>query len=329
MSSLNESELFMKYKSSFTTASYDLIRHVVYITFTMYWIWVSRMSLSSIVPSLLLGLLQVKTFIIFHDCGHYSYVPHRIYNQLIGFITGVLIGTPFSWTIRHDTHHATNGNIENKYKWKYNEHIYYTLQEFQKMNVWKQRLIRIFLAPEFFYLFFPLLNFLVLERFSVYKLFTRQSRLEKNSLYIVIEQLLHNICFGLYAWMMYHHSMFYQWILSLWVASNIGVMLFHNQHTFHPAYIVKNNEWTVKDSGLKGSSYIIIPYYLRYFTGGIEYHHIHHMNSKIPSYHLKLYHEEASHLFSEVPTLSLKNCYTNLWLVLYDEENKKYTTCPF
>ena len=75
--------------------------------------------------------------------------------------------------------------------------------------------------------------------------------------------------------------------------AELDLMLFHSQHGFNPPYIVKDEKYNQKDSGLKGSSFIEIPYLFKYFTGGIEYHHIHHMNSKIPNYNLQLYHEEV------------------------------------
>jgi len=60
---------------------------------------------------------------------------------------------------------------------------------------------------------------------------------------------------------------------------------------------------------------------------GIEYHHIHHINSKIPGYNLESYHKEViseSNMFDNVNKLSLLDCYSGLWLCLYDEDNKKY-----
>jgi 1-acyl-sn-glycerol-3-phosphate acyltransferase len=104
-------------------------------------------------------------------------------------------------------------------------------------------------------------------------------------------------------------------------------MLFHNQHTFNPPYIVNNKNWNMKNSGLLGSSFIQIPYLLKYFSGGIEYHHIHHINAKIPGYNLQKYHEEViskSNLFDNVVKLSMSDCYNNLKLRLYSEKNNKY-----
>lgn len=73
----------------------------------------------------------------------------------------------------------------------------------------------------------------------------------------------------------------------------INFLSFFNQHTYNPSYVVGNREWTQRNSGLLGSSFIQVPYLLKYFTMGIEYHHIHHMNSKIPGYNLQAYHDEV------------------------------------
>jgi hypothetical protein len=53
------------------------------------------------------------------------------------------------------------------------------------------------------------------------------------------------------------------------------------------------------------------------------------MNAKIPGYNLQKYHEEVvrqSNKFDHVVQLSMADCYNNLWLVLYDEDKKRYIT---
>jgi omega-6 fatty acid desaturase (delta-12 desaturase) len=276
----------------------------------------------------------VKTFIIYHDCGHQSYTPHSILNTAIGICSGIFVATPLSWAVRHDTHHVTNGIRHNKYDWRYNEHIYYTVKEYKAMPRWKQCLIKCLIRPELFYLWAPFFNFFILERFSVIKLFYRRTQRIMNGtsslFFLVADQISHNILFGFFLSYLYQYHILYQWCVSLWIASTIGVILFHNQHTFDPAYVVLESEWTPRDSGIKGSSFIQIPWYLKYFTGGIEYHHIHHMNSKIPGYHLAQYHNEVvqtSDAFDSVVRLSLRQCYENLWLVLYDDEEQCYVMC--
>ena len=278
---------------------------------------------------LFLGLLTLKTFIIFHDCGHQSYTPNRILNYIIGIITGIISYTPLSWNFRHDTHHVTNGNYNNKYNWRFNEHIYLTLKQYKGFSSIKRLIIKAFITPEFFYLFIPLINFIILERFSVSKLFSRKINKDFNKIYWLLEQIINNFGAFVLIYNLYKYEIFIHWLCTAWIGSTLGVILFHNQHTFNPPYIVNNKTWNIKDSGIKGSSFIQVPYLLKYFTGGIEYHHIHHMNSKIPGYNLQAYHEEVvsnSSMFDNVVKLSMADCYKNLWLVLYDEDKNKYIT---
>ena len=103
--------------------------------------------------------------------------------------------------------------------------------------------------------------------------------------------------------------------------------IFHNEHTFNPPYMLTDKEWTRKDSGLKGSSFIQLPKWLSYFFYGDEYDHIHHMIATIPPYNLKAAHEyleKTEPEFKNIVKLSMTDCYHNLWLTLYDEENHRY-----
>ena len=54
---------------------------------------------------------------------------------------------------------------------------------------------------------------------------------------------------------------------------------------------------------------------------GIEFHHIHHLNIKIPGYNLKKCH--INH-FTFIKPLSLKQIYNSLTYTLYDEDKKKF-----
>ena len=326
---MNESELFKKYKSSYKSAFLDLSIHTFYLSSAFYLLWFFRDSWFSLFTIPIMALLNIKTFIIFHDCGHHSYSPSRAFNYIIGIITGILVQTPFSWNIRHDTHHATNGNIDNKYQWKYNEHIYFTLSQYKKLNVIKRWAFRFIITPEAFFLFAPLLHYFILERFSFIKLIFRKFRKPPIKLYWFLEQIFNDIGVLYLNYTLYENSLLIHQVAIVCISGAVGIALFHCQHTFNPPYIVNNETYNQRDSGLLGSSFIQIPYVLKYFTGGIEYHHIHHMNSKIPNYNLQYYHEEVvsnSNMFDDIVKLSITECYNNLWLVLYDEDKKKYIT---
>ena len=119
----------------------------------------------------------------------------------------------------------------------------------------------------------------------------------------------------------------YHYLISEVITFSIGLMIFHNEHTFNPPYVATTKKWNKKDSGLLGSSFIQVPNYLSFFTVGIEYHHIHHMYPSIPGYNLHRFHEELKKNTNELDNiieLSMNDCYKNLWLTLYDEDNDRY-----
>ncbi len=56
--------------------------------------------------------LVIRTFIIMHDCGHGSFLPSRTWNDVVGWVTGILTTTPYShWRREHAIHHATSGHL--------------------------------------------------------------------------------------------------------------------------------------------------------------------------------------------------------------------------
>ena len=144
---------------------------------------------------------------------------------------------------------------------------------------------------------------------------------------ICSNHLINNIGSGVLCYVMYRNDILVHYLIASYIGFLINFLLFFNQHTYNPPYVVGNDEWSQRNSGLLGSSFIQIPKFLKYFTMGIEYHHIHHMNAKIPGYNLQNYHEEVvknSNMFDNIVKLSMNDCYNNLWLVLYDTDNNKY-----
>lgn len=65
--------------------------------------------------AILAGGLLVRVFIIFHDCGHGSFLKSPAANVVVGFITGLLTFTPFhQWRWDHAIHHATSGHLDKR-----------------------------------------------------------------------------------------------------------------------------------------------------------------------------------------------------------------------
>ena len=61
---------------------------------------------------------------------------------------------------------------------------------------------------------------------------------------------------------------------------------------------------------------------LRFFTGNIGLHHVHHLSARIPNYNLQRAHDENP-VFHDVPTLTVWEGIRTMRLKLYDEEQGK------
>ena len=61
---------------------------------------------------------------------------------------------------------------------------------------------------------------------------------------------------------------------------------------------------------------------LRFCTGNIGYHHVHHLEAGIPNYNLRRAHDENP-VFKQVPTLSLLDGLRATKLKLWDEQGNR------
>jgi omega-6 fatty acid desaturase (delta-12 desaturase) len=102
------------------------------------------------------------------------------------------------------------------------------------------------------------------------------------------------------------------------LAGGAGIWLFLVQHQFEGTYWERSSDWNYADTALRGSSYLRLPRFLDFFTGSIGHHHVHHLNARIPSYHLRRAHAETP-VFAGVPKVSLWQGLRSVRLKLWDE----------
>ncbi len=79
------------------------------------------------------------------------------------------------------------------------------------------------------------------------------------------------------------------------------------------------------DAALRGSSHLVLPRVLQFFSGNIGVHHVHHLNARIPNYNLQRAHSE-NQVFHDVPTISLADGIRAVRLKLWDEESRRLVT---
>ncbi len=327
---INESELFNKYKSSYKSAFLDLSIHSFSLSCSFYLLWLFRNSWLSCFTILFMGLMLDRTFMIFHDCCHQSYTPNKTLNYILSHITGIFVITSPNWILDHHIHHLTNGNIKNKYNFKFNELVYISKKTYENLSSLNKYIYSFIHHPVVFFNLVPFIYFFVLQRFGyIVKKIKYNQKINTSLTKVIMNHMINNILIYILWRVLLYYDIFILFFISFHISMILGFLLFFNQHTFNPPYVVNNENWKMKDSGLLGSSFIQIPHLLKYFTMGIEYHHIHHINAKIPGYNLQKYHEEVvskSNIFDNIVRLHMNDCYNNLWLALYDEDKNEFIT---
>jgi omega-6 fatty acid desaturase (delta-12 desaturase) len=75
-------------------------------------------------------------------------------------------------------------------------------------------------------------------------------------------------------------------ILPAFISLGLGAYLFYAQHNFPTATFSDKEGWSYVNAALGSSSYMKMNPVMHWFTGNIGYHHIHHLNARIPFYRL-------------------------------------------
>ena len=69
---------------------------------------------------------------------------------------------------------------------------------------------------------------------------------------------------------------------------------------------------------MEASSWLDLPRILHWFTGNIGFHHVHHLNARVPNYRLSAAHDALQNLWP-VPRLGLLGGLRAPFLTLWDE----------
>ena len=86
------------------------------------------------------------------------------------------------------------------------------------------------------------------------------------------------------------------------VAAALGSYLFYAQHNFPGVEIRARHGWQYAHAALRASSHCRMGVVMRWFSGNIGYHHVHHLNSAIPFYNLPAAMERVPELRDPIET---------------------------
>jgi omega-6 fatty acid desaturase (delta-12 desaturase) len=263
------------------------------------------------------AVFLLRTYIIFHDCSHGSFVASRRGNAWLGTFCGFLVLTPFvRWRHDHAVHHATSGDLDKR---GVGDLPTLTVTEYYA-RTWRGRLgYRLFRNPAVMFGVGPVFAMIVGPR-----IVARNARPRMRRSVIWTDVALAVVGAGL-IWLMGIGNLLLVWAPGALLAGAVGIWLFYVQHQFEDAYWERGEEWSYADAALRGSSFLNLPAPLRFATGNIGYHHIHHLSVRIPNYNLQRAHEENP-VFHSVPELSLWDGLRAVRLKLWDERTARLVT---
>jgi omega-6 fatty acid desaturase (delta-12 desaturase) len=117
---------------------------------------------------------------------------------------------------------------------------------------------------------------------------------------------------------------FLTFFLPFFLSHMMGAYLFYAQHNFPGVTFRKNVEWSYTNAALESSSYMELNPVMQWVTANIGYHHIHHLNSKIPFYRLPEAMKAIPELQkAKVTTLKLSDIVSCLRLKVWDADQNK------
>jgi omega-6 fatty acid desaturase (delta-12 desaturase) len=263
---------------------------------------------------LIAGLLLIRVFIIFHDCGHGSFFKSREANDITGFIAGLLTFTPYMhWRWEHSVHHASSGDLDRR---GLGDIWTMTVAEYLASPKKTRILYRISRNPIIMFVVAPVLLLTIYQRFADRNAKPR----ERRSVWWMNLAIVAMVA-GMMAIFGWKNYLILQVGISM-VAGGAGVWLFYVQHQFEDMVWERREGWDFAIAAMQGSSYYKLPAVLQWFSGNIGFHHIHHLSPKIPNYFLQECHE-SHELFSSVPPVTLKTSLKTIHLKLWDEEGRK------
>lgn len=268
--------------------------------------------------SILAGFTLIRLFILFHDHQHGAILRGSWLAKGVMYGFGLLsLNPPSVWKPSHDHHHRYNSR---NFTPNIGSFPLMTVGDYTQASWatrWAYRASRhpLMLVMAYVTVF--------AGRMCLVPLFSNPRRHWDAALSLIAHLAL--------AWWIFPDldSALLGGFLPFVIGSACGAYLFFVQHNFPGVQLQTDDEWNYVSSALHSSSYLTTGTVIRWFTGNIGYHHVHHLNAKIPFYRLP----EAMAAIEELQcataiTLSLRDMRECLRLKLWDPVTRQLVYWP-
>lgn len=262
------------------------------------------------------AFFAVRMFMIQHDCGHRAFFRTPWLNDWLGRAIGVVTLTPHDcWRRTHGIHHATSGNLDRR---ELGAVRTVSVEEYRAMTPVNRFWYRLYRNPVTLFVVGPFYVFFLQQRLphGLMKEGWRPWLSAMGTNVALLATLGGIIALGGL------NVLLFVWLPSMMLAASIGVWLFFVQHQFEETYWARGDKWNATEAALRGSSHYDLPPVLRWLTGNIGIHHVHHASARVPFYHLNnvLKHNPV---LRDISRLGLWQSVRCAGLALWDEANQR------
>jgi omega-6 fatty acid desaturase (delta-12 desaturase) len=216
-------------------------------------------------------------FVIYHDQQHYAILPRSRLAEVLMRIYGILTLSPSSiWRSSHNHHHNHNSKLRGAHIGSF---PIMTREQFGKTPAGR-RFKYLFMRHPLTILFGYV--FIFLFGMCIYPFFNSPSKHYDSMLSFIV----HVVLGALLVVFLGVEALVLTLLVPFFIAMAIGSYLFYAQHNFPDVSFSDNAGWTYEKAALTSSSYMKMNGVMAWFTANIGYHHVHHLNSRIPFYRL-------------------------------------------
>lgn len=265
--------------------------------------------------SILSGLVMIRFFVIYHDYQHHAILYQSMPANIIFTLYGIFILAPSSiWKRSHDYHHNHNSKL-------FSASIgSYPIMSRQKyMNASKEEKRNYLMSRHPITILFGYISMFIYGM-CIQSFRTSPGKHWDSLISLVLHAGIGIFLFTYFGWATFLLSFF----IPFFIADIIGAYLFYAQHNFPGVAFKNNTEWSYSGAAIESSSYMAMNPFWQWVTANIGYHHIHHLNSRIPFYRLPEVMEKIPELYkAKDTTLNPWDIMACLRLKLWDPEQNK------
>jgi len=250
--------------------------------------------------SIFAGLIVIRSFIIYHDYQHHTILHNS--------------RTASIWKRSHDYHHQHNSKL---FSADIGSYPIVTKDRFQAMDR-RQRLGYLAIRHPLTMLFGYITMFIW---GMCLRSFLSNPKKHFDSLFALFLHAAGSVV----VWLFFG---FEGWLLCIlvpfFIGHAMGAYLFYAQHNF-PGVVFKDRcGWTYEGAAMESSSYMRMSPFMQWCTGNIGYHHIHHLNCRIPFYKLPVAMHRIRELQqAKITSLNPKDIWACLRLKVWDPEQQR------